>query len=249
MESDIILSGFLKAESTHGLRYTNIIADGDSSVFATLQEKVQVWGRAIKKMECANHICKCIRSNLEKLVEEKPQYKGKGKLTKLNRIRLTTAIRCAIKMLSASKNSKQLKKDILNSIYHILGFHHNSSDFCKQRTSKQTENDNGDNEEPSDSFDDLFNNQSEYWKLPSEEELQNSRCADKNSFNISELKDLIADVQIILNRVASNSDQITGNSTTNFAESWMSIRSKFDGGKVINRCARGSWYTRCYGVH
>ena len=136
METDIILSGFPKAESTHGLRYTNIIADGDSSVFATLQEKVPVWGRAIKKMECANHICKCIRSNLEKLVEEKPQYKGKGKLTKLNRIRLTTAIRCAIKKRSASKNSKQLKKDILNSIYHILGFHHNCSDFCKQRTSK-----------------------------------------------------------------------------------------------------------------
>ena len=83
--------------------------------------------------------------------------------------------------------------------------------------------------------------------MPSEEELQNSRCADKNSLNISELKDLIGDVQIILNRVASKSDQLIGNSTTNLAESWMSIRSKFDGGKVINRCARGSWYTRCYG--
>ena len=65
---------------------------------------------------------------------------------------------------------QKFRKDILNSIYHILGFHHNCSDFCKQRISDQTENDNEDNKEPSDSFEDLFDNQSEYWKLPSEEE-------------------------------------------------------------------------------
>ena len=70
--------------------YTYYIADGDSSVFATLQNTVPVWRRSITL--CANHICKRIRSNLEKLVEEKPQYKGKGKLTKFNRIGLTTAI-------------------------------------------------------------------------------------------------------------------------------------------------------------
>ena len=83
MEADIILSGFLEAESTHGVRYLKIIADGDSSVFAILQQEVPVWGKDISKLECANHICKCVRANLERLVEEKPQYKGKGKLTKL----------------------------------------------------------------------------------------------------------------------------------------------------------------------
>lgn len=106
----------------------------DSSVFATLQENVPVWGKDIKKLECANHVCECVRSSLEKLVLEKPQYKGKGKLTKLNRVRLTTALRCAIKMRSKSKNAKQLRKDILNSIYHVLGFHDHCSDFCKKKT-------------------------------------------------------------------------------------------------------------------
>lgn len=134
MESDIILSGFLEAESVHGVRYTKIIADGDSSVYTLLQEKVPVWGVAIEKLECANHTCKCIRSNLEKLVTEKPEYKGKGKLSKLNRVRLTTAIRCAIRMRSKDKNAKLLKHDITNSIYHILGFHDRCSNFCRYVT-------------------------------------------------------------------------------------------------------------------
>ena len=37
-------------------------------------------------------------------------------------------------------------------------------------------------------------------------------------------------------------------STTNLAECWMSIRSKFDDGKQINLCQRGSWNARCNGA-
>lgn len=53
MESDIISSGFSVAESVHGVRYTIIIANGDSSVYSQLQEKVPVWGGAITKLEYA----------------------------------------------------------------------------------------------------------------------------------------------------------------------------------------------------
>jgi len=35
------------------------------------------------------------------------------------------------------------------------------------------------------------------------------------------------------------------NTTTNIAESWMHIRSKYDGGKTINRSQSGSWEHRC----
>ncbi|XP_053403226.1 uncharacterized protein LOC128558323 [Mercenaria mercenaria] len=178
MESDIILTGFLEAESVHGVRYTKIIADGDSSVYAKLQENVPVWGRNIVKLECANHTCKCLRSNLEKLVTEKPQHKGKGKLTKLNRI---------------------------------------------------------------------FENQYQFWKLPFEQEMEASRRPVKNICTKEELKELIKDTQILLNRIADKSDRLIGNFTTNLCESWMSIRSKFDGGKFVNRCGRGSWNARCYG--
>ena len=41
---------------------------------------------------------------------------------------------------------------------------------------------------------------------------------------------------------------ITGNFTTNLAESYMHVRSKFNGGKQINRSQKGSWQSRCTGA-
>ena len=61
-------------------------------------------------------------------------------------------------------------------------------------------------------------------------------------------KQLLADVTLLLNRVAAKSERLLENTTTNLAESWMHIRSKFDGGKVFNLCNRGSWHARCYGA-
>ena len=81
MESDILLEGFLEAESTHGLRYMRIIGDGDSNVYPTLQQRVPVWGGDIRKLECANHACKCYRGALEALVKENQQVSIIGMAT------------------------------------------------------------------------------------------------------------------------------------------------------------------------
>ncbi len=81
METDIILEGFLEAERVHGVRYMKFIGDGDSSVYPTLLQNVPGWGYAIKKLECANHACKCYRGALERLVQDNPSYKGSGRLT------------------------------------------------------------------------------------------------------------------------------------------------------------------------
>ena len=58
---------------------------------------------------------------------------------------------------------------------------------------------------------------------------------------------MIKDVSRLLSRLADKSDRLIGNFTTNLAEAWMNIRMKLDGGKVVNRCHRGSWHARCYG--
>ena len=42
--------------------------------------------------------------------------------------------------------------------------------------------------------------------------------------------------------------QLVENFTTNFAENWMSIHCKFDGGKVVNRSQSGSWEFHCMGA-
>ena len=65
METDIIIDGLKKAESKHGVRYMRFVGDGDSSVHPALLENVPRWGRYIKKLECANHTCKCYRGSLE----------------------------------------------------------------------------------------------------------------------------------------------------------------------------------------
>ena len=141
MESDIILEGFSKAEEQHGLRYTSFIGDGDSSVHSTLRENIKVWGHAITKLECANHAVKCFRSHLENLVKDKPQYKGRNKLTEAQRKRLASAVRCAIIMRSNEVKDKKVNKvaaakalqeDILNATLHCFGSHSKCKpEYCK----------------------------------------------------------------------------------------------------------------------
>ena len=147
MESDIILEGFRVAEKQHGLRYTNFIGDGDSSVHTTLISGVPGWGHAITKQECANHAVKCYQSALENLVKDKPHYKGRHKLTEVQRKRLASAVRCAIimrskdvdaKKVDKKRAAKSLQEDILNSVYHCFGSHHNcKADYCKKIRSNQ----------------------------------------------------------------------------------------------------------------
>ncbi len=135
METDIIVDGFLEAERVHGVRYTKFVGDGDSSIYPALISGVPGWGHAIKKLECANHACKCYRGALERLVQDNASYKGSGKLTKKMRQKLVSAARCAIKMRSKESDAKnavvQLKKDLMNGPMHCFGIHsHCSADFC-----------------------------------------------------------------------------------------------------------------------
>ena len=107
-----------------------------------------IWGRDVTKLECANHACKCLRSNLEKLVEDKPYYKGKGGLTKNIITRITKGVRSAIKMRSSEVSNsgkeqavKKLEHDIRNSVFHVYGDHSRCSDFCRRREDVLPQND------------------------------------------------------------------------------------------------------------
>ena len=46
-------------------------------------------------------------------------------------------------------------------------------------------------------------------------------------------KKLTQDIQVILSQLVAKAPQLIGNFTTNLAESWMHVLTKFDGGKVI----------------
>ncbi|XP_078329794.1 uncharacterized protein LOC144624228 [Crassostrea virginica] len=253
MESDIIVEGFKKAEEVHGVRYLKLIADGDSSVYAKIHEEVPIWGKYVTKIECSNHACKCLRSNLEKLVNDNPIYKGQNKLSKPTRVRLVSAVRCAIRMRSQENSPMSARKiahDIRNSIHHIFGNHEKCSDFCKAKSTITPETNDG-NASVGENMDEenLFDDQYAFWTEGSSISAQEqSRLHSPNTHYTSLDKQMLADVSVLLNRLASKSDRLIGNNTTNAAEAWMHIRSKFDGGKFNNLCNRGSWHARCYGA-
>ena len=50
------------------------------------------------------------------------------------------------------------------------------------------------------------------------------------------------DIQVIMSRLVAKAEQLIDNNvTTNLAEPWMHVQTKFDGGKVINHSQSGSW--------
>ncbi|CAG2236224.1 unnamed protein product [Mytilus edulis] len=265
MEGDIILEGFREAEKKHGLRYMRLVGDGDSSVFARIREEVPGWGRSVSKEECANHLCKCYRSNLEKLVTDNPLYKGKHHLTKNTRVRLVSALRCAIRVRSRDLKDKKtdkfnairkLKHDVKNSVHHVFGNHSQCSDFCRAKNQPlQTSNEDNTplqiSTKTSDSGiadeEQLIDQQIDYWSEGASISAQEqARFGTTIAYSNVE-QHIIKDVTNLLCRIAEKSDRLINNSTTNLAESWMHIRTKFDGGKVHNLCNRGSWHARCYG--
>ena len=135
-----------------------------------------------------------------------------------------------------------MKHDIRNAGHHVLGDHTSCSEFCKNKTTSnldqniqtvdevEIDNDNG-----------ILINQSEYWNTPDIEPDTPHSASDLDP-------DLLKDMYIILNRMAEKSDRLIGNFTSNLAESWMHIRCKFDGGKFINKCFKAGFYGRCYGA-
>ena len=54
---------------------------------------------------------------------------------------------------------------------------------------------------------------------------------------------MMHDIQVLVSRLVMKARQLIKNFTTNLVEGWMQIRSKFVGGKVVNRSQSGSWQT------
>ncbi|VDI41756.1 Hypothetical predicted protein [Mytilus galloprovincialis] len=207
MESDIIVEGFLKAND-FGVRYMHFIADGDSSIHAQIMERVPVWGKFVQKMECANHITKCLRGNLENLVNENPSYKGKGKLCKRTRIRIVSAVRCSIRRRSSEKNKtlaiKNLEHDIRNTTSHIYGDHTRcNEDFCKMQFD-DNDDDNGD--------DDIFLQQSEMWTQGTSLQAQEQSRGSYMLSNSDLQSGMRQDLALLLNNVARKARSLLGGS-------------------------------------
>ena len=220
METDIILQGFKEAESKYGLRYTKFVGDGDSSTHPNLITGVPCWRHAIKKLECANHAIKCYRGALEKLVQEKPHYKGKGRLTESMRKKMTKAARCAIKMRSTIPDKREaanlLRQDLRNGPFHCFGDHSRcSTDYCtalQSTASTQTTSDPTPSTSTASVALDIYevaDQEQRLWEdALDEENLQQVRSIPQSTQPID--SEMMCDVQRLVGRLIAKAEQLLG---------------------------------------
>ena len=143
MEADIIATGFRISQEMHGVRYTQVIGDGDSSVLHNIRTTVPSYGRDVDKIECANHAVKGYRSKLEKLAKDFSAFRGRGGLTKSVILKITYGARCAIRKHSETNDVTQLRRDLRAGPKHYLGNHEScSSDWCSEIASGHPKNKN-----------------------------------------------------------------------------------------------------------
>lgn len=67
METDIIVEGFKNSLQMHGLKYTKMIGDGDSSVHNKLLESRPYGHTLVQKIECRNHLLRNFSTNLREI--------------------------------------------------------------------------------------------------------------------------------------------------------------------------------------
>ncbi|CAG2223192.1 unnamed protein product [Mytilus edulis] len=81
----------------------------------------------------------------------------------------------------------------------------------------------------------IINDQIDFWtegsSISCQEEARGGTCIDYTNVE----QHIIRDVTLILNRIAEKSDRLLGN---NLAESWMHIRTKFDGEQTLANSTR-----------
>lgn len=140
MEQAAIIEGFQCSLKMHGVRYSHLIADGDSSVYKKLLE-ANPYGSAcrVKKVSCKNHILRCFRRNIDKYCSTtsnkfQPLVNAK-RLIRAKRIKLSNAIDAACKSRAAEEdqNASLLRADILNAPHHVFGDHEECAEYyCKK---------------------------------------------------------------------------------------------------------------------
>lgn len=139
MESASIVEGFKSSYEQHGLLYTEMVADGDSSVLCEIRKKVS-YGPAVKKYECANHVVKNFTKSLYALSNKSSHKKI---LTKGPTGSITSMTKCARSSISKNAANHGTPNDLRDTLAavprHVLGDHRTCSEDCDSKgTADQT---------------------------------------------------------------------------------------------------------------
>lgn len=142
MEPLLLVRGFKECQESHQIRFTEMIADGDSSVISEINSSNIYRDPIIKveKIECTNHLFRCLRGNLRKVGRSAKanQYVTPSKIEDI-----VKGIRSARKHwfetdLPLSTKIDNLRNDIYNAPFHVFGSHDNcAAYFCKKKDQKE----------------------------------------------------------------------------------------------------------------
>lgn len=140
METDIIVEGFRMAEKLYNLRYKYFIADGDSSVYANLVEKVS-YGTCIRKIECVNHAIKNYGKYLYNIKKDSNVAISIRKLLTQTKIQaLQKVAQSAIYNHCINKNRQEFIEDLKNGPLHVFNQHEKCKDYYCNKIGEHDEN-------------------------------------------------------------------------------------------------------------
>nr|XP_034194696.1 uncharacterized protein LOC117610952 [Osmia lignaria]XP_034194697.1 uncharacterized protein LOC117610952 [Osmia lignaria] len=129
MESAAIVEGFKCSLEMHGLVYSILVADGDSSVYKKIldNDPYKDYMVHIRKIECTNHLLRNFSRKINDIVA-KGRYKELRAVVKDNALRLRTGIKKAAEYRFKEKirlvdQIKNLKEDMKNVPSHVFGEH------------------------------------------------------------------------------------------------------------------------------
>lgn len=124
MESEILVEGFKSSIEQHGLIYSKMVSDGDSSTYAKILEARPYPDITVEKIECKNHLMRNFCNKLQALTSDtKYLPKDRKKITKKSIMTMRAVIIKAIKKHKNNSDVHLLFEDILLCHLHAFGDH------------------------------------------------------------------------------------------------------------------------------
>lgn len=136
MEADMIVEGFCLAEQIHKVIYKYFVADGDSSVYAKIVERVS-YGRDVRKCDCMNHAIKNYGKALHIIRNDTKINLNARKL--LNTHNITSLQKIAQKAIYHCGLAHDLKEDLRNGPLHVFDHHEQCKDYYCQNVGSTTD--------------------------------------------------------------------------------------------------------------
>ncbi|KAK5643173.1 hypothetical protein RI129_007018 [Pyrocoelia pectoralis] len=117
MEQAAIVDGFNQSEKIYGIRYKYVVGDGDSSVYARIQEKVS-YGRSVIKLECANHCVRAYTAALHCLIKNRQFQIESRNILKKHVGKISS---CTRKVIAKSSDLLNMKMQLKDSFAVVMG--------------------------------------------------------------------------------------------------------------------------------